>query len=73
MAVQVINFKVPYWPIEEETAYKPQTTFWQDFSIADKFGTGAVQDTYNRAFAEWKGNYNMPSASPWRWDCCWRF
>ena len=33
------------------------TTFWTDFSIADKFGTGAVKDTYNRAFTEWKDNY----------------
>ena len=33
------------------------TTFWQDFSIADVFGPDAVQDTYNRAFAEWKHDY----------------
>lgn len=36
---------------------KFQTTFWQDFTIADKFGETAVQDTYNRAFGEWKTNY----------------
>ena len=30
-----------------------KTTFWSDFSIADHFGPGAVQDTYNRAFKEW--------------------
>lgn len=33
------------------------TTFWMDFSIADAFGKDAVQDTYNRAFAEWKSDY----------------
>ena len=33
------------------------TTFWMDFSIADKFGMEAVQDTFNRAFAEWKDDY----------------
>ena len=33
------------------------TTFWQDFTIADMFGLEAVQDTYNRAFAEWKHDY----------------
>ena len=27
-----------------------------DFSIADKFGTKAIIDTYNRAFKEWKTN-----------------
>ena len=34
--------------------YECQTTFWIDFSIAEKFGVDAVQDTYNRAFNEWK-------------------
>lgn len=33
------------------------TTFWQDFTIADRFGEDAVKDTYRRAFAEWKSNY----------------
>jgi hypothetical protein len=33
------------------------TTFPMDFSIADKFGTDAIRDTYNRAFNEWKGQY----------------
>ena len=30
-----------------------QTTFWQAFTIADKFELEAVQDTYYRARAEW--------------------
>lgn len=33
------------------------TTFWNDFSIADAFGTAAIQDTFNRAFGEWKFHY----------------
>lgn len=33
------------------------TTFWSDFSIADKFGISAVKDTFNRAFNEWKDDY----------------
>ena len=37
--------------------YEAKTTFWEDFSIADKFGISAVKDTYNRAFSEWKSNY----------------
>ena len=28
--------------------------FWTDFTIADIFGEKAVNDTYNRAFREWK-------------------
>ena len=33
------------------------TTFWQDFSIADAFGVKAIQDTFDRAFGEWKDDY----------------
>lgn len=36
--------------------YETKTTFWQDFSIADKFGVSAIKDTYRRAFSEWKKN-----------------
>lgn len=41
----------------EEFGYEAKTTFWEDFSIADRFGIDAVKDTYNRAFKEWKNNY----------------
>lgn len=37
-----------------ENGYELQTTFWKDFSIADKFGLSSIQDTFNRAFEEWK-------------------
>ena len=37
--------------------YQTQTTFWQDFSIAEVFGEDAIKDTFNRAFNEWKSNY----------------
>ena len=37
--------------------YELTTTFWQDFSIADCFEKNAVQDTFNRAFNEWKSNH----------------
>ena len=36
--------------------YPYKTTFFQDFSIADRFGLSAVEDTYKRAFEEWKSN-----------------
>ena len=39
------------------TGYKPQTTFWDDFMIAEKFGVNAVRDTYNRAMRAWSKNY----------------
>ena len=40
---ETIQIKVPMWNIESETGYKPRTTFWQDFSIADAFGGDAVR------------------------------
>lgn len=45
------------WNIEEQTGYKPITTFYTDFSIADKFGIEGIKDTYTRAFNEWKSDY----------------
>lgn len=45
------------WNIEKQTGYKPKTTFWADFSIADTFGLSAIKDTYKRAFDNWKENY----------------
>lgn len=52
-----LRVSVPKWNVESELGYKPITTFWEDFSIADKFGNEAVNDTLKRAFTEWKGNY----------------
>lgn len=37
-------------------SYKYFTTFWSDFSIAERFGTGAIEDTAMRAFEEWKSD-----------------
>ena len=45
------------WNIEEMTGYKPITTFYEDFSIADLFGVDAIKDTYRRAMESWKDDY----------------
>lgn len=55
--METITITTPVWNIEKMTGYKPITTFWEDFSIADKFGIAAVKDTCRRAFGEWKDNY----------------
>lgn len=47
-------FVLKDWNIEALTGYKPVTTFFTDFSIADGFGISAIKDTYNRAFKHWK-------------------
>lgn len=33
-----------------------ETTFWEDFTIADAFGNPAIKDTFKRAFEEWKND-----------------
>ena len=38
----------------KENGNEVKTTFWEDFSIAERFGVSAIQDTFNRAFKEWK-------------------
>lgn len=43
--------------MESQTRYSCFTTFFEDFSIADKFGVDAIKDTYARALKEWKSNY----------------
>lgn len=30
----------------QENGYETQTTFWEDFSNADKFGESAIRDTF---------------------------
>lgn len=40
--------KIKTWNIEATTGYTPQTTFYEDFSIADMFGVSAIKDTYRR-------------------------
>lgn len=42
--------RIKTWNIEAMTGYKPITTFYEDFSIADNFGLKAVRDTYRRGF-----------------------
>ena len=29
--------------------YECQTTFWEDFTVTEKFGEEAIRDTYKRA------------------------
>lgn len=40
----------------KENGYELQATFWNDFTIADHFGLAGIQNTFNRAFEEWKDN-----------------
>lgn len=54
--VRIGWIKIENWRIEELTGYVPQTTFYMDFSIAEKFGVEAIRETYTTSFNEWKSN-----------------
>lgn len=43
--------------VEAMTGYRPFTTFYEDFSIADNFGPNAIKNTYKRAFKAWKTDH----------------
>lgn len=44
------------WQMAQDIGYTPITTFWEDFSIAEQFGTDAIKDTAKRIFDEWHDN-----------------
>lgn len=61
----------------EMTGYQPQTTFWDDFNIAEAFGPNAIQDTYNRIMNGWSDNYiyltelvMVLNWNIWHWNGC---
>ena len=62
------------WTIEETSGYKPLTTFYTDFSIAEKFGVDGIKSTYQVAFSSWKNNYKYLTelAMVLNWKC-WRW
>lgn len=41
------------WNIEEMCGYKPITTYYTDFGIAERFGKASIKDTYRRAVKHW--------------------
>ena len=47
------------WNIENETGYKPLTTLYEDFSIAEPFGRSALEDTYKNALIYVKNDYKL--------------
>ena len=59
------------------TGYQPQTTFWDDFNIAEAYGSAAIRDTYNRIMNGWSDNYIYLTElvivlnwNIWYWDGC---
>lgn len=51
------EFTIKDWNIEAQTGYKPITTYYTDFSIADNYGEKAIMDTYKRSMELAKTDY----------------
>lgn len=58
-----LRVSVPKWNVESELGYKPITTFWEDFSIADKFGNEAVM--IRSSVLSLSGKATMPILRKW--------
>lgn len=56
--MEVLLIGIPKWNITELSGYEPITTFWQDFSIADKLGINDIEETYECIKSEWKDAYS---------------
>lgn len=40
--------------LEEELGYKLETTFWEEFTIAETYGADAIREHYDLVFSQWK-------------------
>lgn len=58
---------------QEAQEWREETTFCQDFLIAERFGIAAVKDTFNRAFKSWgKSAKYMCELAVVTNQLCWR-
>ena len=44
--------------LEEALGYRLETTFWEEFSIAETYGADAIREHYGMVFNQWKDNLN---------------
>lgn len=51
------NFEYEDWTIDELTGYKVRTTFYVDFSIAEKYGVKCIKSTFIDLFEGWHTQY----------------
>lgn len=51
------SLNVSSWSTAKMCEYKFITTFWNDFTRADKLRAKAIKNTYKITFNKWKNNY----------------
>ena len=42
--------------LEKQFDFKFETSFWEEFSIADQYGSDGIKEHYDQVFSEWKDN-----------------
>lgn len=42
--------------LEKQFDFKFETSFWEEFSIADNYGSDGIKEHYDQVFSEWKDN-----------------
>ena len=42
--------------LEKMLDYKFESTFWEEFSIAEEYGADGIKEHYNIVFEQWKDN-----------------
>lgn len=59
------------WNIEEMCGYKPISTYYTDFGIAEWYGKDSIKDTYKRAIKNWgddiKWATEIAMIMNWKW------
>ena len=56
MKKSLSNILLEKLSLEKMLDYKFESTFWEEFSIAEDYGSEGVRDHWNLVFEQWKGN-----------------
>lgn len=56
MKKSLSNILLEKLSLEKMLDYKFESTFWEEFSIAEDYGKDAVKEHYDLVFSQWKDN-----------------
>lgn len=56
MRKSLSNILLEKLSLEKMLDYKFESTFWEEFSIAEDYGKDAVKEHYDLVFSQWKDN-----------------
>jgi len=56
MSKPISNILLEKLALEKMLDFKFESTFWEEFSIAEDYGVDGVKEHYNLVFPQWKDN-----------------